>query len=93
MKMKMLLGLVSGLLLAACGGPGPEATDSHEPPGTSGSSVCEGWDAGARRCTWKCTSSASQWSSLGVGVVANGQCQDFANAQCGRTAYATCWSK
>jgi len=94
MKMKtLLLGLASGVLLAACGGPVPEEMDAQEQLGTTEGAVCEGWDSGARLCTWKCTSSAPQWSAVGAGVVAYGQCQSYANAQCGRTAYAACWSK
>jgi hypothetical protein len=93
MMKTLLLGLVSGILLAACGAPTPEEMDSQEQIGTSEGALCEGWDAGARRCSWKCTSSATLWTSVGVGVVGYGQCQDYANSQCGRTAYSTCWSK
>src|SRR6218665_4088276 len=55
MKMKtLLLGLASGVLLAACGGPVPEEMDAQEQLGTTEGAVCEGWDSGGRLCTWRC---------------------------------------
>jgi hypothetical protein len=94
MKIKTLLvGVVSGFLLSACGGPiEEEATVTSDELTTSEAALCEGWNSGARRCTWKCTSSASTWYSVQAGYVAYGNCTEYANAQCGRTAYATCWS-
>jgi hypothetical protein len=93
MKMKtLLLGVVAGFVLSACGGPiEDEGAVTAEEITTSESALCEGWDAGARRCTWKCTSTSS-WYSVQAGYVSYGHCQDFANSQCGRTAYGACWS-
>ena len=94
MKRKTLLcGLLSGLLLAACGGAASDAGSLAEAFDPLPGPLCEGWDAGARRCAWKCTSGAPQWSAVGAGVVASGQCQDFATARCGASAYASCWSR
>ena len=59
---------------------------------TSEQALCEGYDNGARRCTFRCTS-GSQWYWYEPGQVPYGQCQDYANAFCGRTAYGACWSK
>ncbi len=90
MKMKTLLvGLVSGFLLSACGAPLPE--EGADELGTTEGMICEGWAAGARRCSWKCTSTSS-WYSVGVGVVGQNDCTEYARQQCGRTAYGTCWS-
>jgi hypothetical protein len=94
MKMKtLLLGVACGFLLSACGGPiEEEAVTGEEQLGTVEGGLCEGWDSGARRCTWKCTSSSSTWYSVAAGSVAYGHCTEFATSQCGRTPYATCWS-
>lgn len=91
----LLVGLVSGFLLTACGGPvteeGPDA--AAEQLGTTTSALCEGWDSGARKCSFKCYSSDGSWWTFPAGYVAYGQCQEAANQQCARTAAATCWSK
>jgi hypothetical protein len=92
MKMKtLLLGVACGFLLSACGGPIEEEPVTAEELGTVESALCEGWDSGARRCSWKCTSTSS-WYSVAAGAVAYGQCTEFATAQCGRTPYGVCWS-
>jgi hypothetical protein len=92
MNMKMMLmGLVSGLMLAACGGTEDAQEPVAEELSTVQSALCEGWDSGARRCSFKCYSDSTWWTYSGS--VAYGQCQDFANSQCGRTAYGSCWTK
>ena len=91
MKMKtLLLGLVSGVLLAACGAPLPEE-DAAEQLGTTVQAACEGWEAGGRQCTWKCTGLESKWR--GQANVAYGQCEATATAACGRTPASVCWSR
>jgi hypothetical protein len=94
MKMKtLLLGVVSGFLLSACGGPIEEETPvTQEELSTVEGALCEGWDSGARRCSFRCTSTSTWWLTA-PGTVAYGQCTDFARTQCGFTASATCWSK
>ncbi len=91
MKMKTLfLGLVSGLLLTACGAPSPEE-EAAEQLGATEQAVCEGWAAGGRQCTWKCTGTESKWS--GWTGVAYGQCEATATAACGRSPASVCWSR
>jgi hypothetical protein len=93
--MKVLfISLTCGLLLAACGGPMPEESVNVSEPVLSSSEqpICEGWDSGARHCTYKCTST-DFWHWYSYNQVPYGQCRDWANAACGRTAYAVCWSK
>ena len=93
MKMKMsMLGFVSGLMITACGGP--ELEDAQAPAeelGTTQGALCEGWDSGARKCSFQCYSYSTWWTTSAT--VSYGQCQEYANGQCGRTAYGTCWSK
>jgi hypothetical protein len=94
MKIKTLLvGVVSGFLLAACGGPiEEEATVTEDELGTVEGALCEGWDSGARRCSFRCTSTSTWWSAPS-GYVAYGNCSEYAKSQCGFTANAVCWSK
>ncbi|MBM7113850.1 hypothetical protein [Archangium primigenium] len=93
MKKTLLMAFVSGLLLAACGAPGPEELQiPTDELATSQSALCEGWDSGARRCSFKCYSDSTWWTTTS-GTVAHNQCQEFANNACGRTAYGACWSK
>lgn len=92
MKLKTFIASVAcGLFLSACGGPEPkEGGETAEPTlATSESAICEGWNAGARTCTFKCTSS-SNWTYL-YGVP-EGQCTARATGVCGYTPYGTCWS-
>ncbi|MFE8603104.1 hypothetical protein [Archangium violaceum] len=93
MKMKtLLLGVACGFLLSACGGVEEEAVTGEEQLGAVEGALCEGWDSGARRCTFKCTSDAPRWYSVTAGTVAYGNCTQYATNHCGRTPYATCWS-
>lgn len=95
MKMKtLLLGVACGFLLSACGGPIEEETVPApvEELGMVQGALCEGWDDGGRRCSYKCTSTSTWWSAP-AGAVAYGQCTEYAKYQCGFTAYGTCWSK
>ncbi|OJT17171.1 hypothetical protein BO221_46460 [Archangium sp. Cb G35] len=94
MKMKtLLLGVACGFLLSACGGPIEEeaAPAPVEELGTVQGALCEGWDSGARRCSFKCTSTSTWWTTYSS--VAYGDCTEFARRECGFTAYGTCWSK
>lgn len=96
MKLKTLfLGLACGFLLSACGGIDPaqeESTPSAEPTlSTSQQGICEGWDAGARRCSYKCTST-SEWRAFAAYTVAYGDCVEAGTRACGRVPYGSCWS-
>jgi hypothetical protein len=92
MNMKtLLIGLALGGLLSACGSV-PEEVVVDDSLGTTDQALCEGWDSGGRRCTFKCTSSGP-WLWWEPGVIAYGDCRDAANAFCKGDAYAACWSK
>lgn len=95
MKLKtLMMSLAFGALLSACGGALPEETESTEPVlGTTDQALCEGWDSGARYCTWRCTSSQTTHYFAGYGDVPYGNCREYADNWCGRTAYSVCWSK
>jgi hypothetical protein len=95
MKMKsLIISMALGGLLAACGGTTEELADDTQQPqlGDIEQGICEGWDSGARHCTFKCTSTDYRhW--YGYGDVAYGQCTDVARRDCGREPYSVCWSK
>jgi hypothetical protein len=92
----LIVSVALGAFLSACGGPPEEIADnagSTEQPyfGKSEQGVCEGWDSGARICTWKCTSSGPWiWSTQ---TLSWGECTPYATNFCGRTPYAVCWSR
>ncbi len=94
MKLKTLMMSVAfGALLSACGGALPEEGVESSPDeyGVAEQGVCEGWDAGGRRCTWKC-SSTGPWI-YATSPVAYGGCTAYANDFCRGTAVAVCWSR
>lgn len=92
MKLKtLLIGLASGFLLTACGGPGPDEMTGEDTLGTTEGAVCEGYDSGARRCSYKCYST-STWASFATNSVPKNGCGEAATAACGHTPNATCWS-
>lgn len=86
--MTLFASVSLGFLVSACGGPEMEDADGSTLT-TAEQAICEGYGPGAV-CTYKCTS-GSEWHF--VGGVAYGDCQDVANARCGRTAYGACWSR
>ncbi|NVJ23404.1 hypothetical protein HUW62_19450 [Myxococcus sp. AM011] len=92
MKMKtLIIGLAFGSLLTACGGAPEEVADTESPIGEAEQGVCEGYDQGARHCTFKCT--ANDWRHwYGYNDVAWGQCENVARRDCGREPYSVCWS-
>ncbi|ADO70551.1 uncharacterized protein STAUR_2753 [Stigmatella aurantiaca DW4/3-1] len=93
MNVKSLILSVSlGGLLAACGGSPEELpADPSSPLGETEQGICEGWENGARHCTFKCTANDYRhWA--GYGDVAYGQCHDLAVRYCGREPYSACWS-
>ncbi|QSQ18959.1 hypothetical protein JY651_26790 [Pyxidicoccus parkwayensis] len=91
-----IIGLSLGGLLAACGGAPEEMTGSQTPAdespiGETEQGVCEGYDNGARHCTFKCTANDFRhWYAYNA--VAWGQCHDVAVRDCGREPYSVCWS-
>ncbi|MCY1042204.1 hypothetical protein OV208_12840 [Corallococcus sp. bb12-1] len=88
----LFVSLAFGSLLAACGGMETEGMVEETPSlATTEQNLCEGWDNGANRCTFKCTS-GSGWLWYAPGQIAYGQCQAAADAYCGRSAYGACWS-
>ncbi|MDY7227381.1 hypothetical protein [Hyalangium rubrum] len=91
----VIVSLAFGGLLAACGGPIDEVADNTAVPisdiGETEQGICEGWDNGARNCTFKCTASDYRhW--YGYNDVPYGQCHDRAVQYCGREPYSVCWS-
>jgi pectin methylesterase-like acyl-CoA thioesterase len=95
MKLKnLMMSLAFGVLLSACGAPLPEETESTEQEfGTTSQALCEGWDNGGRYCTFRCTSTQTNHYFAGYGDVPYGNCREYADRYCGRTAYSVCWSK
>lgn len=94
MKLKtLMMSLAFGAFLSACGGPLPEeGVDSMaDEVGTAEQGVCEGWESGGRRCTWKC-SSGGIWI-YATGQVSYGGCTAYANDFCKGTAVSVCWSR
>ncbi|WP_164013464.1 hypothetical protein [Pyxidicoccus trucidator] len=96
MKLKtLMMSLAFGAFLSACGGPLPEeGADSSvevEVLGDTEQGVCEGWDAGGRRCTWKCSSNGI-WI-YATSPVAYGGCNAYANNFCKGNAVSVCWSR
>ncbi|RKI38775.1 hypothetical protein D7Y27_23200 [Corallococcus sp. AB004] len=91
----LIASLAFGSLLMACGGMEPEteaqASDPQAPSlATTEQGLCDGWDNGARRCSFKCTST-SGWITLDTPVAKN-NCQATGDSVCGRHAYGACWS-
>jgi hypothetical protein len=88
----LLLSMVAGGLLSACGGAAGELPDELPPQlGETEQGICEGWENGARNCTFKCTESDYRhW--YGYGDVPYGQCHDRAVAYCKREPHSACWS-
>ena len=87
-----VVGLAFGGMLAACG-PAEELPEPRESEvGTAEQGVCEGWDSGARRCSFKCTANGG-WLFYDAGAIAYGGCRDAADAFCRGSAYAVCWSR
>ncbi|MHA7630556.1 hypothetical protein [Corallococcus sp. M7] len=95
MRLKTIVASFAfGSLLMACGGMEGEegvAQDTQPSLVTSEQGLCEGYAAGARICTFRCTAGGG-WYAYPVNSVPYGQCQDYANSFCGGTAAATCWS-
>ena len=92
---KLIIGLASGVFFTACGGPlpeeGMEAAVEVEEVGDVEQGYCEGWDDGARKCTWRCTANGPWiWATS---PVAYGGCRAYADDFCRGNAYAVCWSK
>jgi hypothetical protein len=91
MKLKRILaGLAFGSLLVGCGGPEVDEATAADTLVTNEQGLCEGWANGARKCSFKCTSTSS-WITLTSDIPQNG-CQDRADSICGRHAYGACWS-
>ncbi|MCP3135956.1 hypothetical protein [Pyxidicoccus xibeiensis] len=93
MNMKtLLISLAFGGLLSACGGlPEEELPVVDESLGSSEQALCETWEEGGRRCTFKCTANGP-WLVYAAGQIAYGQCRSTADAFCKGDAYAACWS-
>lgn len=94
MKLKtLMMSLAFGALLSACGGPLPEegVDNPADELGATEQGVCEGWDNGGRRCTWKCSSSGP-WI-YATSPVSYGGCTAYANDFCRGTAASVCWSR
>lgn len=94
MHLKTLFAsLAVGTLLAACGGVETEEGTSEQTPSlaTSEQGLCEGYDAGARRCSVRCTANGP-WFLYEPGILYYGECQAHGASYCGRTPSATCWS-
>ncbi|MFP2924201.1 hypothetical protein ACLESO_03075 [Pyxidicoccus sp. 3LG] len=94
MKLKtLMMSLAFGALLSACGGPLPEegVDSSADVLGDTEQGVCEGWEAGGRRCTWKC-SSDGRWI-YATGSVSYGGCRAYADDFCKGSAVSVCWSR
>ncbi|SEU19200.1 hypothetical protein [Stigmatella erecta] len=89
---RLVVGMAFSGLLAACGGSIDEVPGEFQPPlQETEQGICEGWDKGARNCTFKCTADDYRhW--YGYGDVPYGQCHDRAVAYCGREPYSACWS-
>ncbi|MFP2906968.1 hypothetical protein ACLESD_18370 [Pyxidicoccus sp. 3LFB2] len=94
MKLKsLIIGLALGGLVTACGGAPEELTGTEQetPVGEAEQGICEGYDNGARHCTFKCTAGDFRhW--YGYNDVAYGRCHDVAVRDCGREPYSVCWS-
>jgi hypothetical protein len=88
----LIISLSLGGLLAACGGaPEEMPADTETPVGETEQGICEGYENGARHCTFKCTANDFRhW--YGYNDVAWGQCHDVAVRDCGREPYSACWS-
>lgn len=95
MKLKtLMMSMAFGALLSACGGPVTEEGEVTEQEiGSTSQALCEGWDNGGRYCTFRCTSSQTTHYFAGYGDVPYGNCTEYANRYCGRTAVSVCWSK
>jgi hypothetical protein len=89
----LMMSLAFGALLSACGGPLPEegVDSSADAIGSTEQGVCEGWDSGARRCSFRC-SAGGRWI-YATSPVAYGGCTAYANDFCAGNAVASCWSK
>ncbi len=85
------VGLAFGGMLAACG-PAEEMAPEPTELGSTEQAICEGWDSGARKCSFKCTANGG-WLLYDAGAIPYGGCRDAANAFCKGSAYAVCWSK
>lgn len=59
--------------------------------GTVEAALCEGWEAGGRRCCFICTP-GFPWMCMGEGVPYE-QCRNVANSYCGSPAINVCWSR
>lgn len=94
MHLKTLFAsLAVGTLLAACGGVETEEGAGAPTPSlaTSEQGLCEGYAAGARRCSVRCTANGS-WFLYEPGILYYGECQAHGTSYCGHTPSATCWS-
>ncbi|WP_224243156.1 hypothetical protein [Hyalangium gracile] len=93
MKLKtLMMSLAFGALLSACGGPLPEeGVSSGDELGVAEQGVCEGWENGGRRCTWKC-SADGRWI-YATSNVSYGGCTAYANDFCKGNAVSVCWSR